>query len=478
MPDIKKQITSGVFYTAIAKYAGVVISIIITGVLSRLLTPEDFGTIIPITILVSFFAIVGDIGIGPAIIQSKDLSKENINSIFSFTILAGLILSAIFFMSSWMVANIYESDIFILLCQLLAVSLFFSCANVVPNAILYKAKRFRFLAIRSLIVQISAGLLAILSAYLGAGIYALVVQSIIASICMFTVSYMENPLKIHLFKIDWEPLKKIRNFSSYQFMFNLLNYFSVNLDKFIIPKYLGVTQLGYYDKSYKLMQMPMQNIPFIITPVMHPIFCELQNDLTQMRIYYSKIVRLLAFIGFPLSVLLYFAAHDIIFIIFGTQWEPSVPVFRLLALSVGFQIILATSGSIFQSAGNTKVLFLCGVFSTVSIIIAIFTGLFIFSSIEALGTSLSCAYTVNFIICFWIMYGIIFKVGFHHFLKQLISPLLLSGLIAIVLFITYPPLVGMNVLLSFIIKGSITLFIMIIYIQFTKEYNLLSKLKH
>lgn len=119
-------------------------------------------------------------------------------------------------------------------------------------------------------------------------------------------------------------------------LFDILNYFSVNLDKLLINKYIGTTQLGYYDKSYKLMQMPMQNIPFIITPVMHPIFSEMQDNLGKMCIYYSKVVRFLAFIGFPLSILLFFSGEELIYIIFGGQWGASVPAFKILALFCRF----------------------------------------------------------------------------------------------------------------------------------------------
>jgi len=477
MSDIKKQITSGVFYTAIAKYAGIIFSIIITGVLSRLLTPEDFGTIVPVTVLVSFFSILGDIGIGPAIIQNNEFTKDDHSSVFSFTVMMASILAIVFFSCSWLIASIYESDVFILLCQLLSCALFFYVINVVPNALLYRAKKFRFLAVRTLVVQLIAGTIAIVSAFMGVGLYALVIQSITSSILLFILSYRENPLKLRIRTINWQPLKKIRSFSTFQFLFNILNYFSVNLDKLIINKYLGTSQLGYYDKSYKLMQMPLQNIPYIITPVMHPIFSSMQNDLEKMRVYYSKVIRLLGFIGFPLSILLFFAGKDIIFILFGTQWEPSVPVFKLLALSVGFQIILSTSGSIFQSAGKTHLLFLCGLLSTATIVIAILTGIFFFQNLEAVGALLSCAYITNFFVAFSIMFCVLFRCGLVPFLKQIVSPIFLSVMLAFILYGVSMFTNDMNVIISLIIKGSITVCIAGIYLQLTNEYNILQKVR-
>lgn len=475
MSGIKQQLASGVFYTAIAKYTGIVISIVITGVLSRLLTPADFGTIVPITVLVAFFTILGDVGIGPAVIQNNRLSDDDVASIFSFTLFTGAGLALLFFLSSWGIAAFYDAEIIVTLCQLLSVSLFFACANVVPNALLYKAKKFRYLAVRSLAVQLLAGGIAILSAWFGAGLYALVIQSILASIFLFAISYRAHPLPLHLRQFDWEPLKKIRNFSSYQFLFNVFNYFSVNLDKLLINKFMGPAPLGYYDKSYKLMQMPLQNIPYIITPVMHPIFCQMQDDLQKMSFYYNKIVRFLAFIGFPLSVLLFFTGQELIYIIFGPQWEPSVPVFRILALSVGFQIVLSTSGSIFQSSGSTHLLFLSGVLSTVAIVSAVLTGLFVFGTLEAVAGLLLVAFVVNFFQAFTIMYCILFKTGLAPFLRQIVSPLALAAIVGGLLFLLSPFAVQTGEILSLLLKGGVAVAAVFLYIQITGEYDLLRK---
>lgn len=471
MSSLKKQLSSGIFYTAIAKYAGVVMSIVITGVLSHLLTPEDFGTVIPVTVIVTFFSILGDVGIGPAVIQYKSLSTRSIDSIFTVTLLLGGFLSILFFSLSWIIAAIYNSDILVPLCQILSLSLFFSCANVVPNALLYRNKQFKYLAFRSLIVQFLSGILAIISAFWGFAFYALVIQSIMSSACMFFISYRKQPLRFILFSIDWSPLKEIFSFLSYQFLFNIFNYFSVNLDKLLINKYLGADFLGYYDKSYKLMQMPLQNIPFVITPVMHPIFSDMQNDLNKMCFYYSKIVRFMAFIGFPLSIFLFFSGSDLIYIIFGDQWGDSVPVFKILALSIGFQFILYTSGSIFQSSGYTKYLFLSGVLSTITIVLAIFIGLFYFKSIESIGLFLLLAFVINFFQTYVIMYCFLFNTTLLLFLRLLVSPLFLSMILACVLFVT-ESMLHVSIFPSLLIKSFISLIVYCLYIQLTGTYNL------
>ena len=84
MSSTKKELLSGVFYTAIAKYSGIIISLVIAGILARLIEPEDFGVVAIATVIISFFGIFSDLGIAPAIIQNKELSENDLSNIFSF----------------------------------------------------------------------------------------------------------------------------------------------------------------------------------------------------------------------------------------------------------------------------------------------------------------------------------------------------------------------------------------------------------
>lgn len=98
MNSIKKELASGVLYTSLAKYSSIAVQIIVTAILSRILTPADYGIVAIATIFIVFFNLLSDIGIGPAIIQFKDLDRHDLNSIFSFTVYVGLVLSLLFFL--------------------------------------------------------------------------------------------------------------------------------------------------------------------------------------------------------------------------------------------------------------------------------------------------------------------------------------------------------------------------------------------
>lgn len=476
MGSIKQQLVSGVFYTALAKYSGIIISLVVTGILSRLLSPDDFGVAAIATVIIAFFSIFTDVGLSPAIIQHKDLTEKDLSGIFAFTLWTGATIAILFVAASWPIASYYGSPMLRPLCQLLALNLFFASANIVPNALFYKNKEFRFIAIRSLIIQVGGGAAAVVAALSGAGLYALIINPIFSSILIFVISYQRYPQRLRLTS-GVSAIRGIFGYSAYQFLFNVINYFSRNLDKLLIGKYMGMSPLGYYEKSYRLMMLPLQNITQVITPVMHPIFSDYQNEPERLASAYERVVRFLAFIGFPLSVFLFFTAKEVTLIIFGNQWMASVPVFQILALSVGIQIILSSSGSMFQAAGDTKSLFICGLFSAVVSVTGMITGIFRFGTLEAVAAGICIAFTLGFIQSYWMMYRVTLKRNPMFFIKQLISPLLASGVLLIVLYPISELTTNGNLILSLLLKGVLFLTIVGGYIQVTGEYDLIGKIR-
>ncbi len=471
--NIKQQLFSGVFYTAMAKYIGIIISLVVAGILARLLSPNDFGTVAIATVIISFFAIFTDMGISPAVVQDKTLTEDDLANIYSFTFWTGIAIALLFFIASWPISIYYDSPILRTLCQLLSVNLFFASANIIPGALFYKNKEFKFIAIRSFLIQIMGGTGAVIAALSGAGLYALLINPILSSILIYIISFRRYPQRL---RMTWglQSLRKIFSYSAYQFLFNVICYFSRNLDKLLIGKHMGMSDLGYYEKSYRLMMLPLQNITQVITPVMHPIFSDLQNDKGKLATSYERIIRFLAFIGLPISVLLFFTAEEITLIIFGSQWLPSVPVFRILTLSVGIQIILSSSGSIFQAAGDTRSLFVCGLFSSVLNVAGILLGIFHFGTLTAVASCIVVTFTINFIQCYWQMYRVTFRQSAWPFIRQLISPLVISILIALALIPMQYALEGMNIFVTIIAKGIVSFIIFGIYIQMTHGEVLLT----
>ncbi len=475
MSSIKKQLFSGVFYTALSKYSGIVVSLIVTAILARLLSPDDFGVVAIASVVISFFNIFTDIGLSAAIIQHKNLSKQDLSDLFTFTFWCGIILAGGFFILSIPIANYYEHSILSNICKILSVNLFFSSVSIVPNALFYKNKEFRYIAIRSLSIQFAGGIFSVVFALLGGGIYALLINPVLSCILLFIISIKRYPQRLSLF-FNISPIRKIFSYSVYQFLFGTIVYFSRNLDKLLIGKYLNMTALGYYEKSYRLMMLPLQNITQVITPVMHPILSDLQDDKRQLTSAHEKIVKILAAIGFPLSVFLFFSAREIILFLFGEQWIPSISVFQILSLSVGMQIVLSSSGSIFQAAGDTKSLFVCGLFSALINTIGILLGVFYFKTLDAIAISINITVLLGFIQSYIYMYVVTLKQSIYPFIKLFVLPLIISLVFVIVFFIINHYTAHINIVISLSIKSLIFVIIWGIYIQYTGIYDVKNRI--
>jgi PST family polysaccharide transporter len=332
-------------------------------------------------------------GIGTAVIQNKELSENDNNSLFTFTLYLGILFMFLFVALSFPIALFYDNSVYKSLGAILSISLCFNILNTVPNAILLKQKRFLVVGIRTVVVTILSSAFTIILAVIGLRYYSIVFHSVISSILLFAWNIFSVRLHVRS-RVDWSSVKKIRNYASYQFLFNITNYFARNLDNLLIGKYLGDAPLGYYNKSYTLMLFPIQNLTHVITPVLHPILSDYQNDKEKIFTQYMKVVKVLSLLGVFVTPFCFFAADELILLFFGDQWTQAIPVFRLLSISIYAQMITSSTGVIFQSLGNTKLLFKTGLITTLISIIAIGVGIST-GDINLIAICVSIAYILH-----------------------------------------------------------------------------------
>jgi len=468
--NFKKDLLSGVIYTGIGKYTSLLISLLVTAILARLLSPNDFGIIAIATVIMTFFNMISEIGIAPAIIQYKDLSSNDISIIFSLTVYIGLSSSIVFYLISPYIAAFYENEVLVDILRFLSINLLFVTINVVPNALFYKEKKFKLISIRTFIIQLIVGTIGVIAAICGLGIYSLLVAPILSSIILFVVSYIYYPQKFSLI-IKLEPVKKIFKYSSFQFLYNIINYFTRNLDKLLIGKYIGMVSLGYYEKSYRLMMLPLSNINNVITPVLHPIFSDFQSRKDEMEIKYSKIIKVLCYIGIYLTILLFWAGEEIILIAFGEQWLEAVDVFQILSLTIIIQMIMSPCGSIFQATNSTKEMFEFGVISIFTTILGFIITIIFWESVIAIAYSFNISLIINFLIGYYIIYHKIFKKSYLTFLFSLRHIFILFCISYIIVSFISQLVVIENIILSFIVKAIIVLILEVLYLKIFKVFN-------
>lgn len=463
--DIKKA----ALINATGKYSKIFLTIIVNAILARILSAEDYGIVAVITVFSTFFTTFADMGFGPAIIQNKELSKKDIDYIFSFTIYVSVFLMMIFVVFSFLIAYFYNDRIYISLGQLLSISLLLNAMNMVPNGILNREKKFISIALRTIIVYVIAAVITIILAFLGLRYYALAIQSILTAFFTFIWNYITTKPSFRK-KIEFASIKKVLNYSGYQFAFNVVNYFSRNLDNLLTGKFMGNAELGYYNKAYSLMLYPVNNLTGVISPVLHPILSDYQDHLEIIYKKYMKIVKLLLCLGLYISPLCYLASKEIVTILYGANWTQSIICFQYLSIPIIPQMINSSAGSIFQAIGNTKLLFINSCINTGITVIAIIIGVFKGQSIYALAVCVSVAYIIHFVTAFTMLIKFGFKYKIINFIKALFPEIIILVIMVIATALYSIQIKG--IILAFVVKALYLAIIFLISIIVLGEHKL------
>lgn len=469
--NINKELKNGIVVSAIGKYSNFIVQFLVLAILSRILTPSEYGIVSIITVFLIFFQMIMDLGIGPAIIQNKKLENHQINSIFSFTILLSIILSIIFALFSKPIAIFYDNDQLVYVCLGMSIALLTSGLNMVPQSILLKEKRFLVLNFAQVSSSIISGIIGIILALNHFSYFALIISTIVKNLTIFFLIYRKTKLKV-VNNIKISDLSTIYIFSRNQFLFNIINYFSRNLDKILIGKFLNIKDLSFYERAYTLSLYPNQMLTNVITPVIQPIMSDFESQNEIIKKTYLNISKLFAFIGMPLSIFLFFSSEELVYVFFGSQWLGSVGTLQVLSLTVWIQMILSSSGVFFQSANRTELLLLSGIFSTILNVVGILTGVWL-GKIEYVALMLLFSFLLNFIQCNYLLMTKVFSSKQIEFYKNLFHPIIISIMVYVSLYIIDILLSNYTMIILLIIKGLISLFIYILGMKITGNIKLL-----
>lgn len=439
-----------------SKYVSMGAQLVITAVLARLITPEEFGLVAIVTVFTGLFSLLSDMGIGTAIVQYRNLTEEDYGGIFGFSIVLAVCLAAGFCAVSSLIALFYGDGRLVGLCCAASPTLLFSTLNSVPEGLMLKGKRFDLIAVRLVIATVTSGALAICLALAGWGAVALVLQTAMSTGVVLAWNLASRPIR-YISLHFMVPLKKIFSYSAYQFGFSLINYFSRNLDNILVGRFLGGAQLGYYDKAYKLTGYPMSAFSSVIGSVIQPYMAEHQDNPDVIYDCWMKVEKILSLVGAAVAAVFFCTSSEIVEVLYGPGWEASVPVFAVLSISVYFQMMGNPSGAFFQSLGRTDYMFKVGLVNTAITFVGLFGGL-------AGGSILTVAYGIAAAYCLHMLplaYFLLYRgLGRGPGCLKVFLPEILLGIVSAVLCGAVFIFIRLPLILSLIVKCAIVLAIL------------------
>lgn len=329
--SIKKKAISGVSWTFANQFGSQGVTFLVSIILARILEPRDFGIIGMITIFMAIGSSLIDSGLTQSLIRTQNPDQEDFSTAFFFNLLGSIVIYTIMFFSSPWVADFFDQPVLKDVTRVYCISYIINAFSTVQLTRLTKAMNFKVQLIATIPSIILSGLLGILLARMGYGVWSLVwmnlAQSFLKTVQIWwhagwTPSWVFNPDK---FKDHFK-------FSYKLTLASILNQFFNNIYQILIGKFFSPAQVGFYTRANSLKQLPVNNISLALNKVTYPLFAAIQHDDVKLKSAYKKIMQMVVFVIAPVLIILGVLAEPVFRFLFTEKWLPAVPFFQILCL--------------------------------------------------------------------------------------------------------------------------------------------------
>ncbi|KAF2342050.1 lipopolysaccharide biosynthesis protein [Flavobacterium tistrianum] len=327
--SLKKAALAGVLWSTIQQFSTQGIAFVVSVVLARLLSPEEFGLIGMITVLMSIGTVLMEGGLGQSLIRTNDPTEEDYTTVFYFNLIGSFLIYIIVFLFAGSIAKFYQQPSLELIIKWYCVIFITNAFSSVQYTKLSKEMKFKkelTIVVPSLILSSIVG---ITMAYMGYGIWSLIVsaltQSVLASIQLWIRS-------------DWKPtLNFNREKFNYHFHYGykltlsgVLDAIFVNAYSIIIGKFFAPAQVGFYNRADTLKQLPVSNISVVLNKVTFPLFAQVHDNDERLKDIYKRIMQMVLFFVAPVLLCMSALAEPLFRLLFSEKWLPAVPYFQIL----------------------------------------------------------------------------------------------------------------------------------------------------
>jgi O-antigen/teichoic acid export membrane protein len=342
--------------------------------LAALLTPAEFGVISMATVVVGIVTIFRDLGTGAAVIQRPAVSPAMLSTLYWSNIAFGIGAAIVLLLTAPVFAAIFREPTLEGIVRALSITLIISSLGIVPQVLLERALAFGRIARIEILAAALGGIAAIGAAAAGFGPYSIVAQTVVTAAI---VTLMAQRAAAFRPMLTWHrrELSQVAGYSAALTGFNLFNYASRNADNILIGRVLGAEALGIYALAYRLMLYPVQAVTWTINRVMFPTYSLLRHDPIALRTAYLDTTTLIGYIAFPMVLGIGAVAGRLIAELFPPDWAMAAVILRILTPVAAVQVILATTGPIYQATGRTGLLMGWGLVTGVATVAAFVVGL-------------------------------------------------------------------------------------------------------
>lgn len=349
---LKHKTINGLLWSGIERFSVQGITFITGILIARQLLPSEYGIIAMLYIFIGISNSLIDSGFSSALVRKTDRNETDNATVFYFNILIGFIMMMALFFSAPFIANFYETPILKPITRLISIVLFFDSFCVVQRALLIAKIDFKTQAKISLSSTVFSGGIGLWLAYTGWGVWALVWQ-------ILTASFLKSVL--FWFIARWRPtapfskeaFKSLFSYGSRLLVSGLISTLYNNLYTLVIGKVFNAASLGNYARARQIAFYPSSYLTDMIQRVTFPVLSRIQNENEQLRKHYMSVIRMSAFIVFPLMLGLVVIAQPLIIWTLTEKWSEAIPLLQVISLGLMWYPIHSINLNVLQVKGRS-----------------------------------------------------------------------------------------------------------------------------
>lgn len=354
--SLKSSFINGVAWTSFERFLSYFVQFLIGVILARLLSPEEYGILGVLMIFTTFSQVFIDSGFGNALIYFNDKNKKDLSTVFVFNFIVSLALYVLLYISSGFIEEFFKINNLSVYLNVITIVLLFNSFQIVPTSILKIDFRFKQLAFINTSVTIVSGIIGIVMAYCGYGVWSLIVlnisKSLLASISLIIIS--KFIFDFHFYK---ESFKKLYGYSVNMFGASMLTNLVDETTSFVIGKFLTPANLGIFSRAKHFMMLPFNTIGSVLFTVMFPSLVSVKNEKEKLLNVYDKIELYMAMISMPLYVYLCVECNDIILMVLGEKWKDAAVVLAIMCASRVFALCAMVTENTLNAIGRANTYF-------------------------------------------------------------------------------------------------------------------------
>ena len=333
--------------------AGKALSLIIFLLLARNLTPEEFGVVAMAAVFISFVQLFLRVGLSEALIQRKDLTDDYLDTAFWFLFGLGCSLAILVWLTSSYAASVLGYPNFNLVLNWLALSIVFLSLSRVHEAILRRRFRYKNLALRTLLATSISGSAAVIAAFNGAGIWALVLYQVAETLVGLVVLWLSSQWRPG-FQASRKCLSDLFSFGKNVMGVQFLHFVNQDANRFLIGYFLGPVALGFYTVANRMVVTATLVVAKSFLDVLFSTFSRIQDDVKRSANAFLSVAKKASLITLPVFVYLAAGGEQLIEIVFGEKWIGSSTTFQVLALAGAAQSITIFHEPVFKALGKPE----------------------------------------------------------------------------------------------------------------------------